>query len=70
MPQKKQRRVFVVHPEKDGAWIVSAEGGERLEFSSRDLAVAYAGLWAAANPPSQIFVRDSDGRIDFWREYD
>jgi hypothetical protein len=52
------------------ARIVAAEGGERLEFSSKDLAIGYAGLWGAANPPSQVLVRDSDGRIDFWREYD
>jgi len=70
MPSKQPRRVFVVLPAKDGAWIVAAEGGERLEFSSKDLAIGYAGLWAAANPPSQVLVRDSDGRIDFWREYD
>jgi hypothetical protein len=70
MPAKTQRRVFVVLPSQDGVWIVSAEGGERLEFATKDLAVGYAGLWAAANAPSQVLVRDSDGGIEFWREYD
>jgi hypothetical protein len=71
MPPNKQRRVFMVLPSRDRVWIVSAEGGERLvEFSTKNLAVGYAGLWAAENPPSQVLVRDSDGGIEFGREYD
>jgi hypothetical protein len=65
------RRLFVLRAAGDGRWLVTAEAAtEEHAFDDRGLALAYAGLWAAANPPSQLVERRSDGTVATVGEYD
>ncbi len=68
---KRQRRLFVLHHLPDGEWLVAAEGSDdRHLFANRALALGYAGLWASANPPSQLVERRADGSLGLLKECD
>jgi hypothetical protein len=65
------RRLFLLQTTSDARWLVTAEAAtEEHAFADRGLALAYAGLWAAANAPSQLVERRSDGTVATVGEYD
>ncbi len=68
---RRPRRLFVLRYLEGGEWLVAAEGAsDRHVFADRSLAVGYAGLWASANPPSQLVETRSDGTVGTLGEYD
>lgn len=67
----RQRRLFVLRGRADGQWLVAAEGAsDGHVFADRSLALGYAGLWASANPPSQLVETRPDGTVGTLGEYD
>ena len=70
MSSNVHRRMFLVKGAAANTWAVVAEGFEECHlFESEALALAYAGLWAASHPPSQVILRHGTGIASFVRDF-
>ena len=59
------RRLVLVRPSSRVLWEVSMQrAGKPHSFADRRLAISYAKMWAAANPPSSVRVLSSTGSVD------
>jgi hypothetical protein len=60
----RSRRLVLVRPSSRFWWEVSMQGAEKPHsFADRSLAISYAKMWAAANPPSSVRVLSSTGSV-------